>query len=169
MNAGHILVTGASGQLGQTLARLWVEAPIPQFQFSALPRAQLDIGKPDLAAAVLNELKPTVIVNAAAYTQVDKAESDSDAAYLINEAGTASLALWAAHNGAQILHISTDFVFDGAKPNPYLPISPMTRPGLWASTAHQNWPARRPCKRRAMAIAQLFAPPGCIPSMAVIS
>ncbi len=127
MNAGHILVTGASGQLGQTLARLWVEAPIPQFQFSALPRAQLDIGKPDLAAAVLNELKPTVIVNAAAYTQVDKAESDSDAAYLINEAGTASLALWAAHNGAQILHISTDFVFDGVKPNPYLP-DDQTRP-----------------------------------------
>jgi dTDP-4-dehydrorhamnose reductase len=127
MKAGHILVTGASGQLGQTLARLWVEAPIPQFQFSALPRAQLDIGKPDLAAAVLNELKPTVIVNAAAYTQVDKAESDSDAAYLINEAGTASLALWAAHNGAQILHISTDFVFDGVKPNPYLP-DDQTRP-----------------------------------------
>ena len=121
MTAGHILVTGASGQLGQTLVRLWEQSPIPQFQFSALPRAQLDISKPDLAAAVLSELQPTVIVNAAAYTQVDKAESDPDAAYLINEAGTATLARWAAHSGAQLLHISTDFVFDGSNTSPYLP------------------------------------------------
>jgi dTDP-4-dehydrorhamnose reductase len=121
MNAGHILVTGASGQLGQTLARLWVEAPIPQFQFSALPRAQLDIGKPDLAAAVLSELQPTVIVNAAAYTQVDKAETDRDAVFQVNETGTATLARWAAHSGAKLLHISTDFVFNGAKSSPYVP------------------------------------------------
>ena len=121
MSAGHILVTGASGQLGQTLVRLWERSPIPQYQFSALPRTQLDIGKPDLAAAVLSELQPTVIVNAAAYTQVDKAETDRDAVFQVNETGTATLARWAAHSGAKLLHISTDFVFNGAKSSPYVP------------------------------------------------
>ena len=121
MSAGHILVTGASGQLGQTLVRLWERSPIPHYQFSALPRTQLDIGKPDLAAAVLSELQPTVIVNAAAYTQVDKAETDRDAVFQVNETGTATLARWAAHSGAKLLHISTDFVFNGAKSSPYVP------------------------------------------------
>lgn len=134
MRAGHILVTGASGQLGQTLVRLWERSPIPQYQFSALPRTQLDIGKPDLAAAVLSELQPTVIVNTGAYTQVDKAESEGDAAYLINEAGTATLARWAAQNGAQLLHISTDFVFDGSSTSPYLPDSQTSPLGVYGAS-----------------------------------
>jgi dTDP-4-dehydrorhamnose reductase len=134
MSAGHILVTGASGQLGQTLARLWERSHIPQYQFSALPRTQLDIGKPDLAAAVLSELQPTVIVNTGAYTQVDKAESEGDAAYLINEAGTATLASWAAQNEAQLLHISTDFVFDGSSTSPYLPNSQTSPLGVYGAS-----------------------------------
>ncbi|MEX0963725.1 MAG: dTDP-4-dehydrorhamnose reductase [Pseudohongiellaceae bacterium] len=118
---GTIVVTGATGQLGQTLTRRWAEAPIAQFSFIALDRSALDLAEPDRMAAVLNELKPAVIVNAAAYTQVDKAESDSAAAYAVNDSAVAAMAAWAAHNGAKILHISTDFVFDGAGTSPYLP------------------------------------------------
>ena len=78
MSAGHILVTGASGQLGQTLARLWVERTYSSVSvLGACPERSWISASPILAAAVLSELQPTVIVNAAAYTQVDKAESDS--------------------------------------------------------------------------------------------
>jgi dTDP-4-dehydrorhamnose reductase len=127
MTAPLIVVAGASGQLGQTLSRCWAKSPISGYQFVALDRAGLDVGKADSAREVLAELKPAVIINAAAYTQVDKAESDSDNAYLINEKAVATLAAWALENEARILHVSTDFVFDGASKIPYLP-DQQTRP-----------------------------------------
>ncbi len=99
-----IVVTGASGQLGQTLSRLWADAPLLQHEFSALGRAELDICDPAMTSAVLAELRPAVIVNAAAYTQVDRAESDGVSAYLANEAAAATLASWAAENSARLLH-----------------------------------------------------------------
>lgn len=121
MNSPLILVIGATGQLGQTLAQLWAEAPIYQFRFQALDRSELDLSKPDSAPAALTRLKPSIIVNAAAYTQVDKAESDADNAQLVNADAVGTLAAWAAENQAQLIHVSTDFVFDGTSKTAYRP------------------------------------------------
>ncbi len=129
-----IVVTGASGQLGQTLSRLWADAPLLQHEFSALGRAELDICDPAMTSAVLAELRPAVIVNAAAYTQVDRAESDGVSAYLANEAAAATLASWAAENSARLLHISTDFVFDGSSNTPYQPDQSTSPLGVYGAS-----------------------------------
>jgi dTDP-4-dehydrorhamnose reductase len=116
-----IVVTGATGQLGQTLAQLWAESPLPQYQLKVLSRSELDIAKAGMTDAVLSELKPSVVVNAAAYTQVDKAESDSESAALVNAQAVGAIARWVAANQARLIHISTDFVFDGTSKTPYTP------------------------------------------------
>ena len=121
MTSSLIVVTGAAGQLGQTLAQLWSESPLPQYQFKALDRSELDLSQGDSAIAVLAELKPSVIVNAAAYTQVDKAELDSIDAYRINAEAVGRIAAWTAENDAKLIQISTDFVFDGSSKIPYEP------------------------------------------------
>ena len=121
MTSSLIVVTGATGQLGQTLSRLWTESPLPQYQLEALDRSELDISQAEMAIGVLSELKPAVIVNAAAYTQVDKAESDSKAAHLVNAEAAGRIAAWSAENDAKLIHISTDFVFDGSSKTPYRP------------------------------------------------
>jgi len=119
--SGTILVTGAGGQLGKTLLDQWQQSPLPDYSLEAVNRSALDIADGEQVSAVLSQLKPSVIINAAAYTQVDGAESDSDAAHNVNGAGVASLAAWAAQNGARLLHVSTDFVFDGRANTPYTP------------------------------------------------
>ena len=121
MTSSLIVITGATGQLGQTLSRLWSESPLPQYQFKALDRSELDLSQAESAIAALTELKPSVIVNAAAYTQVDKAESDSIDVYRVNAKTVGRIAAWSAENDARLIHISTDFVFDGASKTPYEP------------------------------------------------
>tara|TARA_B110000858_G_scaffold17319_1_gene17503 strand:- start:41450 stop:42340 length:891 start_codon:yes stop_codon:yes gene_type:complete len=119
MSSPLIVVAGATGQLGQTLSQCWAESPLSDYQFEALDRSKLDISQADRALAVLSELKPAVIVNAAAYTQVDKAEADSVAAYSVNAEAAGRIASWTAENDAKLIHISTDFVFDGSSKTPY--------------------------------------------------
>ena len=119
MSSPLIVVTGATGQLGQTLSQLWAESPLPQYQLKVLSRSALDIGKAEMTDTVLSELKPSVVVNAAAYTQVDKAESDAAGAALVNAQGVGAIASWVAANQARLIHISTDFVFDGTSKTPY--------------------------------------------------
>jgi len=112
-----ILVTGASGQLGQAL-----QQTVPQgAELTALGHAGLDIGEADAVASKVAELSPDLVVNAAAYTAVDKAESDEEAAYRINALAPGYLASAARANGARFVHVSTDFVFDGTRGIPYAP------------------------------------------------
>ena len=112
-----ILVTGANGQLGWELQR----AKPKECELTALSRDQLDITDIDEVTLLLNSIKPDWIVNAAAYTAVDKAESDSESAYAINTEGAANLAMAAEGYSARLLHVSTDFIFDGQHHRPYLP------------------------------------------------
>ena len=121
MTSPLIVVTGATGQVGQTLSRLWFESPIPGYQFKAINRSELDLSDAESVIAALAGLKPSVIVNAAAYTQVDKAESDSSEAHRINAEAVGRIAAWSAENEAKLIHISTDFVFDGSSKTPYEP------------------------------------------------
>src|SRR5713226_1808284 len=111
-----ILLTGRNGQLGWELAR----ALAPLGELAAYDRTTLDLAKPDQIAAAVRSVKPDIIVNAAAYTAVDKAESEPDAAFAVNAAAPGLLAEEAKRAGALLIHYSTDYVFDGAKEMPYV-------------------------------------------------
>ena len=110
----RILVTGAAGQLGRSLA-----APLAQHEVTAYARAQLDIT--DLAAvrSAVAAVKPDVVINAAAYNRVDDAEADATEAYRGNALAPRNLALATAERGVPIVHVSTDYVFDGRGTRPY--------------------------------------------------
>jgi len=110
-----LLVTGANGQVGWELAR----SLMPLGDVVAIDRSRCDLSRPDELAALVGEIAPDVIVNAAAYTAVDRAESDEAAATVINGAAPGELARVAKRNGALLVHYSTDYVFDGTKPAPY--------------------------------------------------
>lgn len=111
----RILLTGRSGQLGWELER----ALSPLGEMVALDRAGLDLADPDRIRSVLRELQPGLIVNAAAYTAVDRAESEPEAAFAINGRAPGILAEEAGRLGALLIHYSTDYVFDGTKTVPY--------------------------------------------------
>jgi dTDP-4-dehydrorhamnose reductase len=117
-----ILVFGL-GQLGQNLARAGAERQVPLI---ALDRAQADITDPAAVRAAIAQARPDLVVNAAAYTKVDLAETESEAAFRVNEGGAAIVGEACA--GIPLVHISTDFVFDGAKSGPYVeddPVAPL--------------------------------------------
>jgi dTDP-4-dehydrorhamnose reductase len=116
----RVLVTGTRGQLGTEL----VNTAPANVEVAAVTRAQLDIGNPESVATVVSTLKPAWIINAAAYTAVDKAETDTPSAFRVNRDGPRHLGEAAQRLGARMLHVSTDFVFDGRKSTPYLPGDP---------------------------------------------
>lgn len=108
------LVTGASGQLGRALvARLGTSA-------HALTRAQLDVTDATAVSAAFDSIRPDVVINATAYNMVDGAESEPEAAFAVNAAAVLSLALAARRVGARLVHVSSDYVFDGAQSRPYV-------------------------------------------------
>ena len=115
-----VVVAGAGGQLGQELVRSVPE----QLNCLALTRAQLDIGDQNQVTALLQREQPDVVINAAAYTAVDRAESEPELAARINAQGPGNLARACAHGGARLIHVSTDFVFDGSSSRPYRPLDP---------------------------------------------
>ena len=111
----RILVTGKDGQVGWELRRtLAVLGDV-----IAVDRTQLDLSNPEQAASVVRTIKPQVIVNAAAYTAVDKAETEEPLARAINALTPAAMALEAKKLGALFVHYSTDYVFDGEATQPY--------------------------------------------------
>jgi dTDP-4-dehydrorhamnose reductase len=111
----RILLTGASGQVGFELARTLA----PLGDVTALTRADCDLADPAALTAALDRVQPTIVVNPAAYTAVDRAESDEAGAMAVNAGAPAVLARWAAEHNALLLHYSTDYVFDGSQTEPY--------------------------------------------------
>jgi dTDP-4-dehydrorhamnose reductase len=112
----RIVITGANGQLGQTLMRSFL---FELHNLLPLGREDMDITVQSDVSAKLDALKPDVIINAAAYTAVDAAETHPEDAYNINEQGVKHLARWCKGKKVQLIHISTDFVFAGDKNRPY--------------------------------------------------
>jgi dTDP-4-dehydrorhamnose reductase len=112
-----ILVTGAAGQLGRELVDVATGAGHDVF---AASRAELDVTKPEVVRAAVLREQPAVIVHAAAWTAVDACESDREKAMLHNGAATRFVVDAAREVGARVIYISTDYVFDGTKPTPYV-------------------------------------------------
>ena len=111
-----IIVTGAGGQLGQELQVL--ASAFPSFDFVFADRNQLPINDPAGVSAFFNEYQPDWCINCAAYTAVDKAESEKEAAFGINGDAPGYLASACRSAGARLIHISTDYVFDGSSATP---------------------------------------------------
>ncbi len=117
MAAIKILVTGANGQLGRSIASL---APqYPQFAFTFANREELSITDVDAVNNTFAAITPDFVINAAAYTAVDKAESDVEGARAVNATAPGILAAAAKRNGAKFIHVSTDYVFNGTSETPY--------------------------------------------------
>jgi dTDP-4-dehydrorhamnose reductase len=112
----RVLVTGASGQLGSEVASGFRQAG---HEVIAPPHQELDFSHPGQLAATVRSLQPDWVINCAAYTQVDKAESDAEQAFIVNRESPAQLARAVADYGGCMLQVSTDFVFDGAQRRPY--------------------------------------------------
>lgn len=112
-----VLITGANGQVGRELQRT---AP-PAYEVTAMNRGDLDITDSAAVTAAMNRIRPQWVINAAAYTAVDRAEQEREAAFAVNAHGAGNVARAAAQSGARMVQISTDFVFDGTKSRPYLP------------------------------------------------
>lgn len=110
-----ILVIGKQGQLAQCLAAARRKDVV------CVGRPELDLTDTASMAKVLDAVKPAAVINAAAYTFVDKAESDPETCIAVNRDGPAELAKLCAARGIVLIHVSTDCVFDGEKPAPYEP------------------------------------------------
>jgi dTDP-4-dehydrorhamnose reductase len=113
-----VLVTGASGQLGRALRNC---APGAGVDVAALGRADLDLTDAGAICRTIERLQPAAVINAAAYTAVDRAESEPELAYAVNSDAVSALAYVCAKERVRLVHVSTDFVFDGALGRPYLP------------------------------------------------
>jgi dTDP-4-dehydrorhamnose reductase len=112
----RILLTGVNGQVGHELQR----ALAPLGDVTGLSRLELDLADPEAIHATLDRYRPSIIVNPAAYTAVDKAESEPEQAFAVNARAPGALAKWALDHDALLVHYSTDYVFDGNKPAPYV-------------------------------------------------
>jgi dTDP-4-dehydrorhamnose reductase len=123
---GTILVTGGTGQLASALAAAT--------EVHRVGRPAFDFDRPGTIEAAFRDAAPRLVVNAAAYTAVDAAETDIEAAYRANRDGPAILARMCAEADIPLIQISTDYVFDGAKPDPYVEIDPVNPQGVYGAS-----------------------------------
>lgn len=126
----RVLITGARGQVGHELMRL-----VPAgFEALGMGSAQLDIADAAQVARVVAELQPQLIINAAAFTAVDKAESEAQRAWAVNRDGVRHLAIAAERLSIPLLHISTDYVFAGDASEPYRETDPTQPTGVYGAS-----------------------------------
>jgi dTDP-4-dehydrorhamnose reductase len=154
----RILLLGKNGQVGWELAR----ALAPLGEVTALGRAELDLADVPRLIATVRALQPEVIVNAAAYTAVDKAESEQDAAFAVNATAPRVLAEEAKRSGALLVHFSTDYVFDGAKATPYVEEDPTNPLNVYGASklAGERAIAAAGCRHLILRTSWVYGPRG---------
>ena len=129
-NQGPVLVIGDSaGQLATALVAAAEGVPL-----RLLGRPELDFDRPETIRAALRGVAPALMVNSAAYTAVDRAETEAEAALRANRDGPATLAAWCADAGIPLIHVSTDYVFDGLKGAPYVETDPTNPTGVYGAS-----------------------------------
>lgn len=127
----RIVVTGREGQVVRSL----VERAPGNVEIVPLGRPELDLsGDPDSILAAVTAARPDLVVSAAAYTQVDKAESEPDLAFAVNEHGPRAVAKAARELGIPVIHVSTDYVFDGTKDAPYVENDPTAPASVYGAS-----------------------------------
>ncbi|MDT9183670.1 dTDP-4-dehydrorhamnose reductase [Limnospira sp. PMC 289.06] len=126
----RILLTGKNGQLGSELQPLLTTLG----EVFAVGRDTLDLAKPDAISSLMAEIKPHIVVNAAAYTAVDKAETETDLATAINGIAPGILAAESQRINAKLIHVSTDYVFDGTQSHPYVETDPTNPLGQYGAS-----------------------------------
>lgn len=124
-----VLVTGAGGQLGRELLRQGGEH---KFELVPAGRSELDVAEAADVERTVSRAKPFAVINAAAYTQVDGAEAEPHQAFRVNTEGAANLARTCRSAGIPLIHISTDYVFDGTRDNLYMESDPIAPQGVYA-------------------------------------
>ncbi len=129
-DAMKVMITGAGGQLGSDVAGL-LEGAYDAYTFTS---KALDVTDRTAVMAAVARIRPDVVINCAAYTAVDKAETERERAFAVNGAGPGNLAEAALKAGARLVHISTDFVFDGEKTTPYKETDPTGPLGVYGAS-----------------------------------
>ncbi|MCP9805810.1 dTDP-4-dehydrorhamnose reductase [Cyanobium sp. T1B-Tous] len=125
-----VLLTGAAGQLGQAL----LASVPPQVELIACSRAELDLANPEACRAAVQAQRPDWVLNAGAYTAVDKAESEPELAHAVNAGAPGAFAEALAETGGRLLQVSTDFVFNGEQGRPYQPDQALDPLGVYGAT-----------------------------------
>jgi dTDP-4-dehydrorhamnose reductase len=154
-----VLITGAGGQLGRALMGRARDSGTTL----GLTHERLDIADPVAVESVLREFRPDVLINAAGFTRVDDAEKAPDAAQRANAAGPAVLAAGCRSQGAWLVQVSTDYVFDGAQAHPYVPASPANPLSVYGKTklqGEQAVTAELPARSTVVRTSWLYAPDG---------
>ena len=128
--AARVLLTGPTGQLGRALA---ASVP-PGIELIAPSRDELDLADPGSCHAAVARHRPGWVLNAGAYTAVDRAEAEPELALVVNAGGPGALAEAVAATGGHMLQLSTDFVFDGGQGHPYAPSQPAAPLGIYGAT-----------------------------------
>jgi dTDP-4-dehydrorhamnose reductase len=127
----RIVVTGLEGQVVRSLADVGLT---PELEIIRLGRPQLDLAAPETVEPALKTAEPDIVVNTAAYTAVDEAERNSDLAYVINRDGASAVAKAAQVLGVPVIHLSTDYVFDGKKTAPYIEEDPVAPGSVYGAS-----------------------------------
>lgn len=127
-----VIVTGANGQLGRAINQLY--AGSTEYELINTDVGELDITNIDRVMEFAREIRPYAIINCAAYTAVEACEQEEDLAFRINAIGPRNLSIAAAETGAKLMHVSTDYVFDGNGHRPYLETDPVGPQGAYGRT-----------------------------------
>jgi dTDP-4-dehydrorhamnose reductase len=130
----NILIFGKDGQLGKAFKSVFTKRGGGQQRIHYVGREQCDLASPKAIEALLNQIKPNLIINAAAYTAVDKAETEIDLAFAINSKAPEIMAQYAVAHNATLLHYSTDYVFDGSKDGFYTENDPRNPLGVYGKS-----------------------------------
>ncbi|MBZ9883169.1 dTDP-4-dehydrorhamnose reductase [Mesorhizobium sp. CA10] len=128
----RLAVTGREGQVAASLVE--VARGRDDFEVVAVGRPALDLARPDTVYAALEAARPDIVVSAAAYTAVDQAEDEKDLAFAVNATGAGKVAQAAARLGVSVIHLSTDYVFDGAKDGAYVETDPTAPLGVYGAS-----------------------------------
>jgi len=156
----RVFVTGREGQVARSLAE--VAAGDPRFTLHFSARPEVDLLAPETVRAAMAAFRPDVVINPAAYTAVDRAESEPDLAFAINREGAGAVAAAAAEWGAPVIHLSTDYVFDGAKSTPYEESDPTSPQGIYGRSKLEGEQAVATANPRSLIVrtAWVYAPFG---------
>ncbi len=132
MNKKRVMITGANGQLGRAVNLQYADSG--EYELINTDVGELDITNIDKVMTFVREVKPYAIINCAAYTAVDACEKEEDLAFRINAIGPRNLSIAATETGAKMMHVSTDYVFDGNGTRPYRETDPTGPQGAYGRT-----------------------------------